>query len=86
MRGHAIGLASPLSPQNKSRAVMHINMDQFEAALALLESKRVYFDQNAGIRVAIGQVHSILKQYDKAVDALRHASLLRPDDHTISRN
>lgn len=54
--------------------------DRTEEAIALLTEKVTYFDQNAGVRAALGQLHMMRKQYDKAVDYYRQAALLKPDD------
>lgn len=64
-------------------AEMLIATDKPDEAMALLTEKVSYFDQNAGIRVALGQLHAFKREYDKAADYYRQASLLRPDDMLI---
>jgi tetratricopeptide (TPR) repeat protein len=55
-------------------------MERTDEALALLESKATYFDQNSGIRVAAGQLYLVKGNFLKAAEYFRQASLLRPDD------
>ncbi len=62
---------------------MLVAMDRTDEALALLEDKTTYFDQNAGIRTAIGQLHQMKNDFPKAAEYFRQASLLRPDDLQI---
>ncbi len=62
---------------------MLLALDRSDEALALLESKTTYFDQNAGIRVALGQMFQMRGDFKKAAEYFRQASLLRPDDLQI---
>ena len=62
---------------------MLVAMERNADAIALLEGKATYFDQNAGIRVAIGQLYLLKNDFAKASEYFRQASLLRPDDLQI---
>ncbi|MEX2216456.1 MAG: tetratricopeptide repeat protein [Phycisphaeraceae bacterium] len=59
---------------------MLVAMDKQDDAIKLLESKTIYFDQNAGIRAGLGQLYMMRGNYLKAGEYYRQASLLRPDD------
>lgn len=59
---------------------MLVAQERPDEALALLESKTTYFDQNSGIRMAIGQLYMIKSDFKRAAEYFRQASLLRPDD------
>lgn len=59
---------------------MLVAMERNDEALALLESKTTYFDQNSGIRVAAGQLYLVKGDFVKAAEYFRQAALLRPDD------
>ena len=48
--------------------------------MALLEDKLIYFDQNAGIRLAVARLYQMRGQTDQAVQQFKEAALLRPDD------
>jgi len=54
--------------------------DKRDEALSLLLDRMQYFDQNAGIRVAIGRLYVMQKQFEEAVKYLEYASLMRPED------
>ncbi len=62
---------------------MYLSLDQAETALALLKSKVVYFDQNAGIRTALAELYRMEQDYDHAIEYYREASLLSPDDPLV---
>ncbi len=64
-------------------AEMLVAVDRWDDAKSLLEGKLVYFDQNAGIRVALGQLYLVKEAHARAVDYLRQAVLIRPDDPQI---
>lgn len=66
-----------------SVAEMHVATNQRDQAIELLESCLTYFDQNAGIRLALAQLHVMQKEYDLAVQYYREASLLSPDELKI---
>ncbi len=62
---------------------MLVAMGRNQEALALLESKVNVFDQSAGVRVAAGQICVLQKDYTKAIDYFRQASLLLPEDNKV---
>lgn len=62
---------------------MLVALGRTDEALSLLEDKTNYFDQNAGIRTAIGQLYQMKSNYSKAAEYFRQASLIRPDDLQI---
>ena len=64
-------------------AEMLIELDRADEALKLLESKLVYFDQNAGIRLAIGQVHLLRDDPASALRYYQQAALLSPEDKRL---
>ncbi len=57
-----------------------VALDRPEEALAKLQSRADYFDQNAGIPMAMGQIHMLLGQPKEAAELLYKASLMRPED------
>jgi tetratricopeptide (TPR) repeat protein len=63
-----------------AEAEMLVTLDRRDEALKLLLDHMTYFDQNAGIRMAIGQLYAMQKQWGPAIDYLRQACLLKPDD------
>ena len=65
-------------------AEMLVESGEIDRAIALLEEKVDYFEQSAGIRVSLGQLYLVNDQPEKAVSALREASVLAPD-HTQYR-
>jgi tetratricopeptide (TPR) repeat protein len=62
---------------------MLVALDRTDEAVELLESKVTYFEQNVGIREAIGQLYNVQGQYETAVNYFREAALLQPDDLQI---
>ena len=56
-----------------------VELDGVDDAIRLLEDKRQYFDQNAGIRAAIGHLYYMKGQPAVAADYFHQASLLDPD-------
>lgn len=82
--------ASELQSDNPSFLLavseMFVSLNRVEEATALLKSRVRYFDQNAGIRVAIAQLALMRKDAAEASDYLKQASLLRPDDTQITEN
>ena len=66
-------------------AEMYINMDELDAALTLLDSKLIYFEQTTGICEGIGQIYMLQRQFDKAIEYYQKASLLEPDDLAIRK-
>ena len=63
-----------------------VELDRVDDALALLESKRDYFDQNAGVRAAIGQLYFMKGQPGQAAEYFRQASLLEPEDTRLQEH
>lgn len=62
-----------------------VEMDRVDDAIALLEGKRQYFDQNAGIRAAIGHLYFMKGQPAKAAEYFYQASLLAPEDNKLKQ-
>jgi tetratricopeptide (TPR) repeat protein len=65
----------------QSEALVLLN--RADDALALLQSRVVYFESSATIRDAVGQLLMQKGKYDQAVDMLRQASLLASDDNNV---
>lgn len=63
-----------------------VELDRVDDALALLESKREYFDQNAGVRAAIGHLYYMKGQPAQAAEYFRQASLLEPDNAKLQEH
>lgn len=61
-------------------AEMLVALDRAGEARQVLEEKAMYFDQNAGIRTALGHLYVISREYDQAIVYFRQATILRPDD------
>ena len=59
---------------------MLVAMDRIDDSLELLKSKLTYFEQNVGIREAIGRIYVVKRDFDSAVTYLDQALLLQPDD------
>lgn len=62
---------------------MLVALDRTEDALTLLAGKVRYFDQNAGIRMALSQIYETKGEFSIAADYMSQAALLRPDDVKI---
>lgn len=62
---------------------MLVTIGRLDEAQALFESKLIYFDQNAAIRLALAQIHMMRQQPDRAVAYFREASVLQPDELPI---
>ncbi len=62
---------------------MLVVLDRVDEAMSLLTEKMAYFDMNAGVRVAIGELYLMRKQYGRAVKYFQQAVLIRPDDRQI---
>ncbi len=65
---------------------MHVAMGNRDTAVKLLESKVVYFDQNASIRSALGQLYYLDRNFTQAVHYLKQASYLAPDNLQLLEN
>jgi tetratricopeptide (TPR) repeat protein len=80
----AYAKAFELEPDNASYLLamseMLVSLDRTQDAIAALEDKLVYFDQNAALRATLAQLHLMQHDFAKAADYFRQASLLRPDD------
>lgn len=63
-----------------ARVEMLVALDRSKEALSLLQEKLSFFENNAVLRDAAGQLHMQQKQYGKAVEMYRAASLLATDD------
>ena len=63
---------------------MLMALDRSDEAVALLSDKLIYFDQNAAIRVALGQLRIMRQDYAGAAAILRQAMLLKPNDTAIA--
>ena len=63
-----------------------VYLDRVDEAMTLLEDKRQYFDQNAGVRAAIGHLYLIKEQPAVAAKYFKQASLLEPDNITIQEH
>jgi len=61
-----------------------VALDRSDEAIELLSDKLVYFDQNAAIRAALGQLSVMRKDYGRAASMFRQAMLLEPDNQTIA--
>jgi len=61
-------------------AEMLVALDRTDEAMEILTEKMTYFDLNAGIRMAIGQLFVMQGDYKHAVKYFRQASLIRSDD------
>ncbi|MDH3584178.1 MAG: tetratricopeptide repeat protein [Phycisphaerae bacterium] len=60
-------------------AEMLVKLRRLDDAAGLLEDKLVYFEHNAAIRVALGQISMLQRDFASAVKLFREASLLAPD-------
>ncbi len=63
-----------------------VELDRVDDAVALLEDKRQYFDQNAGVRAAIGHLYFMKHQPAVAADYFHQASLLEPDNTKLQEH
>jgi tetratricopeptide (TPR) repeat protein len=69
-----------------AKAEMLVSMDRGPEALKMLQEKVIYFEHSAAIRDAVGQLLVGQHEYKPAVDMLRQASILTPDDMTIKEH
>lgn len=79
----AFALAPDRSEYLLSAAEMLVQMGQLDDAVALLEEKRQYFDQNAAVRAALGSFYRMKGDRVAAADAFREASTLDPQDNRL---
>jgi Flp pilus assembly protein TadD len=66
-----------------ARAETLVALDRRDEAMALLEEKLIYFEHNAAIRDAVGQLMVQKGQYTQACEILREASVLDDADDQI---
>lgn len=64
-------------------AEMLIELDRVDEAIAMLEQKLTYFDQNAALRAGLGHMHAMNGRPDRAADYFERASLLDPDNDKV---
>lgn len=64
-------------------AEMLVKMNRDKEAIDLLESKATYFEHNPALRVAVGRMHMLRRDFKIASRFYREAHLLAPDDPTI---
>lgn len=76
--------AYKLNPDNVAYllavAEMYVAKDDTAGALKLLKEKLTYFDQNAGIRAGVAQIHMMRGEYAEAAEYFRKAAVLQPDN------
>lgn len=65
---------------------MLVSMNKRNEAITLLETKVIYFDQNASIRSALGQLYYMNQDFTNAVKYLKQASYLSPDNKMMLEN
>ncbi len=79
--------AYELQPDNAAYLLamteMLVVLDRVDEAMAILTEKMTYFDLNAGVRMAIGQLFVMRGDHRHAVDYFRQALLIRSDDLRI---
>jgi tetratricopeptide (TPR) repeat protein len=66
-----------------ARAETLVMLDRQEEALGILRDKLTVFEHNAAIHHSIGQILVDMKKYPQAVDSLRQAVMLAPEDANI---
>lgn len=67
-----------------AEAEMLAQLNRVGQAIAVLEVKAAYFDQNAGIRAMLGHLHRRSGDHAQAVVWFKQASMLAPDDHKLT--
>lgn len=67
-------------------AEMMVKLEQIDAAIARLEDKLAYFENNAAIRVSVGRMYMLKRDFTSASRRLREAAVLSPDDPTIGEH
>ncbi len=63
-----------------ARGEMLVSLGRTDEAITLIEDKLTYFDQNAGMRAALGHMYDISGRSDKAVSYFRQATVLDPEN------
>jgi len=66
-----------------AKAEMLVAMDRRDDALTMLQSKVAYFEHSGEIRDEVGLLLVQEKRYPEAIEMLRRAAILAPDDLTI---
>jgi len=66
-----------------ANAEMYVEIKKPHLAIDLLESKRDYFEQSAGLRITLGQLYLLTDQPLEAAACLREAAVLAPDELSI---
>jgi tetratricopeptide (TPR) repeat protein len=81
--GHACEKAPTEQAYLMAKAETMVDLGRQTEALALLQSKVVYFEHSAAVRDAVGLL--LLQQHrpDDAVEMFRRATILAPDDSTL---
>lgn len=67
-----------------AEAEMLAQLSRVGQAIAVLEVKAVYFDQNAAIRAMLGHLYRRQADHTQAVYWFKQASMLAPDDHKLA--
>ena len=79
--------AYELDPTNPGRllavAETHVALDKIDSAVELLEGRKYYFDQNAGIRVMLGHLYRMRNEPKLAVENFRQATMLDQDNPRV---
>ncbi|MFI4859731.1 MAG: tetratricopeptide repeat protein [Phycisphaerales bacterium JB063] len=75
-------------PDNPSytlaEAEMLAQLNRLDEAVAMLQEKATYFDQNAAIRAMLGHIHRRNNNHEQASFWFKQASMLAPDDHKLA--
>lgn len=61
-------------------AETYVALDRTDDAIALLEEKKYYFDQNAGLRAMLGHLYNMKSESKLAVENFRQATMLDPEN------
>jgi tetratricopeptide (TPR) repeat protein len=64
---------------------MKISMGQLDEAQKILESKKVYFEQSAAVRIALARIAGLKNDHVTASNYYRDAVILTPDDAQLRR-
>ena len=67
-------------------AEMLVKLDRVDEALTRLEDKKAYFENNADLRVELGRVHMLRRDFPHAVACFHEASVLDPEDDGIKEH
>ncbi|XAM01092.1 tetratricopeptide repeat protein [Phycisphaeraceae bacterium D3-23] len=67
-----------------AEAEMLAQLGRLDEAVAMLQEKATYFDQNAAIRAMLGHIHRRNTNHDQATFWFKQASMLAPDDHKLA--